>query len=96
MIIENEYQLNKIAYMNCKMLITGGGTHNKFLFQCLKIKLKEKFHIDIEYPNVNLIDFKEAIIMAFIGLLRIENKPNVLASVTGARMDTIGGALWMN
>jgi hypothetical protein len=34
--------------------------------------------------------------MAFIGLLRIQKKPNVLASVTGAKIDTIGGAVWSN
>jgi anhydro-N-acetylmuramic acid kinase len=93
MIIEKEKQ-DPSSYMNCKMLITGGGAHNKYLFQCLEIKLREKFHIDIEYPDVNLVDFKEALIMAFIGLLRLQKKPNVLASVTGAKFDTIGGALW--
>ncbi|CAF1241808.1 unnamed protein product [Rotaria sordida] len=95
MIIENEKQ-DKSTYINCKMLITGGGTHNKFLFQCLKSKLKENFGINIEYPDINVIDFKEALIMAFIGLLRIQKKPNVLASVTGAKIDTIGGAVWSN
>ncbi|CAF3579180.1 unnamed protein product [Rotaria sp. Silwood1] len=95
MIIKNE-KLDQSTYNNCKMLITGGGAHNIFLFQCLKSKLKENFNIEVEYPNRNVIDFKEALIMAFIGLLRIQNKPNVLASVTGAKMDTIGGAIWSN
>ncbi|CAF4186328.1 unnamed protein product, partial [Rotaria sordida] len=95
MIIENEKQ-DKSTYINCRMLITGGGTHNKFLFQCLKSKLKENFGINIEYPDINIIDFKEALVMAFIGLLRIQKKTNVLASVTGAKIDTIGGAVWSN
>lgn len=95
MIIIKENQEN-FSYKNCKMLITGGGAHNKFLFQCLKIKLEEKFHLEIEYTDKNVIDFKEALIMAFIGLLRLQKKPNVLASVTGAKIDSIGGAIWNN
>ncbi|CAF3351952.1 unnamed protein product [Rotaria socialis] len=93
LIIENEKQ-DKSVYAKCKILITGGGAHNKFLFQCLKSKLEEKFSIEVEYPDVNVVDFKEALIMAFIGLLRIQNKTNVLASVTGAKIDSIGGAVW--
>ena len=95
MIIDNEQQ-NQSAYINCQMLVTGGGAHNKFLFQCLKNKLQERFGIKIEYPDVNIIDFKEGLIMAFIGLLRVQKKSNVLASVTGATCDTIGGAVWCN
>jgi anhydro-N-acetylmuramic acid kinase len=95
MIIEKEKQ-DKSSYINCKILITGGGAHNTFLFQCLQRKLKEKFGIKIEYPVRNIVDFKEALIMAFIGLLRIQKKANVLASVTGAKRDTIGGAVWSN
>jgi anhydro-N-acetylmuramic acid kinase len=95
MIIDKEKQ-EQTSYINCKMLITGGGAHNKFLLQSLKTKLKDKFNIEIEYPDAKVIDFKEALIMAFIGLLRIQNKSNVLASVTGAKVDTIGGAVWSN
>lgn len=95
MIIEKEQQDNS-SYRNCKMLITGGGAHNQLLLQSLKKQLKENFNIEVEYPDVNVIDFKEALIMAFIGLLRIQKKPNVLASVTGAKIDSIGGAVWNN
>ncbi|UJR09512.1 hypothetical protein I4U23_013750 [Adineta vaga] len=95
MMIEKEKQ-DKSTYMNCKMLITGGGAHNKYLFQCLQNRLRDKFGIEMIYPEKNIIDFKEALIMAFIGLLRIQKRPNVLASVTGAKMNSIGGALWSN
>lgn len=93
MMIDNEKQ-DRSAYVNCKMLVTGGGAHNKFLFEHLQSKLKGNFGIEVEYPDANVVDFKEALVMAFIGLLRIQKKPNVLASVTGAKMDSIGGAVW--
>lgn len=83
-------------YQDCRMLITGGGAHNQYLFQCLQTRLREKFGIELEYPDRNVVDFKEALIMAWIGLLRVKNKPNVLASVTGAKIDSIGGAFWKN
>ncbi|CAF4206082.1 unnamed protein product, partial [Rotaria magnacalcarata] len=49
MIIENEKQ-DKSVYAKCKILLTGGGTHNKFLFQCLKSELEKNFSIEVEYP----------------------------------------------
>jgi anhydro-N-acetylmuramic acid kinase len=46
-------------------------------------------------PDPALIEFKEAIIMALIGVLRWREEYTVLASVTGASRATIGGALWL-
>ncbi len=46
-------------------------------------------------PDTNLVSYKEALIMAFIGVLRWREEYNVLASVTGAVRNSIGGALWM-
>lgn len=45
-------------------------------------------------PDERLINYKEALIMAFIGVLRWRQEYNVLSSVTGAARDSIGGALW--
>lgn len=75
-----------------KMLITGGGAKNNFLINLLKTQASEK--IDITIPEAQLIDFKEAIIFAFLGLLRSENKINTLKSVTGANMDSSGGLIF--
>ena len=94
MIVEKEHGDASTTYDNCKMLITGGGAHNRFLFQCLATALKARFGIDAEYPDVQVVNFKEALIMALMGLLRVQKTVNVLASVTGARQDSIGGALW--
>jgi anhydro-N-acetylmuramic acid kinase len=46
-------------------------------------------------PGENLVKYKEAMIMAFIGVLRWRQEYNVLSSVTGATRDSIGGALWI-
>ena len=95
MIIDREEQLSS-SYAGCQMLVTGGGAHNQYLFQCLQSQLRAKFGIEVQYPEIKVVDFKEALIMAWIGLLRVENQPNVLASVTGAKIDSIGGAFWKN
>lgn len=77
-----------------KLLVTGGGAHNKFLVSDLSKKL-EKLNIEVVVPDINLINFKEALIMAFIGVLRWRQEYNVLSSVTGASRNSIGGALWI-
>ncbi|HLY71604.1 MAG TPA: anhydro-N-acetylmuramic acid kinase [Puia sp.] len=76
------------------LLITGGGAHNHFLTGRLQQTL-QSLHITITFPEKDIIDFKEAIIMAFIGVLRWREENNVLASVTGARRNSIGGAVWI-
>jgi anhydro-N-acetylmuramic acid kinase len=77
-----------------KVLVTGGGAHNRFLIGRIRRSL-EKAGAEPELPNLHLIDFKEALIMALLGVLRWREENNVLASVTGARRDSIGGAVWM-
>jgi len=70
-----------------RMLITGGGVYNDFLVA--RIRLLSG--VTIEVPDKQLIEFKEALIFALLGLLRIENKANCLKSVTGARVDHSSG-----
>ena len=62
-----------------KLLITGGGTYNEFW-----IKQFKDLKIDLVIPNTTLIEFKEALIFAFLGVLKIRNEVNSLASVTGS------------
>lgn len=76
-----------------RLLTTGGGAFNTFLIQQLQEQLKES-GIEVMVPDENLVNFKEALIMAFIGVLRWRQEYNVLCSVTGAVRDSIGGALW--
>ena len=77
-----------------KMLVTGGGAHNHFLVERLK-RLLQPLHITVEVPGEDLVNYKEAIIMALIGVLRWREENNTLASVTGASRNSIGGAVWM-
>jgi anhydro-N-acetylmuramic acid kinase len=51
--------------------------------------------ITLEIPSPDLADYKEAIIMGLIGVLRWREENNTLASVTGASRDSIGGAVWI-
>ena len=74
---------------NGSVLITGGGAHNIFLINRLKALTTLKLII----PEKELIDFKEAIIFAFLGILRMKNEINCLSSVTGAQHDCSGGQI---
>ena len=75
-----------------KLLITGGGTLNKYLIE--RIQYYTTQDIKIVIPTKLVTEYKEAIVMAFIGLLRVLNKTNVLASVTGAKRNSVNGSVW--
>ncbi|MBE7172290.1 MAG: anhydro-N-acetylmuramic acid kinase [Williamsia sp.] len=77
-----------------RLLATGGGALNNFLVQELQQMLRG-LDITLVIPDKNLIQYKEAVIMGLIGVLRWREEVNVLSSVTGARYSSIGGALWM-
>jgi anhydro-N-acetylmuramic acid kinase len=79
---------------NCQLLATGGGAFNTFMVETLQDQLKE-LNIEVVVPGENLIKYKEALIMALIGVLRWREETNVLSSVTGAERDSVGGAMWM-
>jgi anhydro-N-acetylmuramic acid kinase len=83
----------KVPSTGLKLLATGGGAHNIFLVERLKQLLKS-LHIELIIPESRLIDFKEALVIALIGALRWREENNVLASVTGASRNSIGGAVW--
>jgi anhydro-N-acetylmuramic acid kinase len=76
------------------LLLTGGGAHNSFLVDQLREGL-QPLRVEIVVPDKALIDHKEALVMALLGVLRWREENNVLASVTGARRDSIGGAVWI-
>jgi anhydro-N-acetylmuramic acid kinase len=77
-----------------RMLVTGGGAHNAFLVARLRARLAE-LGVEVVVPDAAIVDYKEALVMALIGVLRWREENNVLASVTGASRDSIGGAVWI-
>jgi len=76
------------------MLITGGGAFNEFLISNIKNQMEDKASCVI--PSEKMISYKEALIFAFLGLLRWMNKTNTLKSVTGAKYDSSGGVIVNN
>ena len=74
-----------------KMLVTGGGAKNRFLID--RISALSKHEIII--PDTLIVDYKEALIFAFLASLKMEGKINVLSSVTGASSDSSSGKIWM-
>ena len=75
-----------------KILCTGGGARNQYLIERLQARTKH----EVVIPEKQIIDYKEALVFAFLGLLRLEGKTNVLSSVTGAASDSCSGRIWKN
>jgi anhydro-N-acetylmuramic acid kinase len=73
-----------------KMLVTGGGAFNKHLIE----RIRRLSSPEIIIPDINTVNFKEALIFAFLGVLRWRNEINCLTSVTGASKDSSGGAIY--
>lgn len=78
---------------NASIFVCGGGALNGFLLETLK----EKIGTDIEiiFPSQILIEFKEALVFALMGVLRLEGEVNVLSSVTGAKKDSTSGVIFL-
>tara|TARA_B100000900_G_scaffold412834_1_gene435423 strand:+ start:5829 stop:6872 length:1044 start_codon:yes stop_codon:yes gene_type:complete len=72
-----------------KTLITGGGAFNKYLIERIEKYSNSKLIV----PDEKIINFKEALIFAFLGVLRIRNQNNCLKSVTGAKQNNCGGEI---
>lgn len=76
------------------MLVTGGGALNNFLIERLSTLLAVK-QLTVQVPDTKTVEYKEAVIMALIGILRWREEENVLSTVTGAKRNSVGGALWI-
>jgi anhydro-N-acetylmuramic acid kinase len=75
-----------------KMLVTGGGAFNGYLIE--RINKHAKGNVEVIVPENELVMFKEALIFAFLGMLRIKGQVNSLRSVTGAARNHVGGAIY--
>ncbi|TVP48282.1 MAG: anhydro-N-acetylmuramic acid kinase [Mongoliibacter sp.] len=74
------------------ILITGGGAFNKFFVESLDDSIQNRY--DILKADESIINFKEALIFGFLGVLRMKGDNNCLASVTGAIKDNCGGMVF--
>ncbi|MDG1313960.1 MAG: anhydro-N-acetylmuramic acid kinase [Flavobacteriaceae bacterium] len=80
--------LNK--YGNGKVLLSGGGTYNNFFIKILTQHSNSKFII----PSKSIIDYKEALIFGFLGVLKLRNEINCMKSVTGASKNHSTGKIY--
>ncbi len=83
-------QLARVLSDNNRILCTGGGAYHRVLLDFLKKQLKGNLHL----PSVGIIEFKEAIIFGFLGVLRLLGHPNCFASVTGVSTDHCSGEVY--
>jgi len=85
-------QISNICNQNNlqSILFTGGGTYNTFLLELIKKQTTARIII----PDSKLIEYKEALIFAFLGYLRLQQKVNVLSSVTGAIENHCSGKIY--
>ena len=76
---------------NGSLFITGGGAYNDFLIERIQYHLPE---MKIIIPSDKILEFKEALIFALLGVLKLRGEINVLKSVTGAKKDHSSGTIY--
>ncbi|WP_430399364.1 anhydro-N-acetylmuramic acid kinase [Flavobacterium sp.] len=82
---------NSISRENTSLLVTGGGAYNDFLIERMKGYLP---NIYVEVPGKITLEFKEALVFSLLGVLKLRNEINTLASVTGAEQDHSAGNIY--
>ncbi|MEJ5267291.1 MAG: anhydro-N-acetylmuramic acid kinase [Bacteroidales bacterium] len=82
-------QITRNFDSNTNVLVTGGGAFNDFLIQ----QIERNTSANLIFPSTELIIFKEAVIFAFLGYLRVNNINNCLCSYTGAKRDSCCGSI---
>lgn len=83
-------QIGTIIYENKSVLITGGGAFNSFLME----RIAHYAKVELTLPTKEIIDYKEALIFALLGKLKVEGKVNCLQSVTGASRNHVSGVIF--
>ena len=81
--------ISNIIKKDKPVLITGGGAYNSFWID----RLKNDYNINCIIPKENIINYKEALIFAFLGLLKLKNIDNTYSSVTGASKNLKSGVI---
>lgn len=72
-----------------RCLFTGGGVYNNYLIK----RVSDKLNSELIVPSSSLIDFKEALVFALLGALRVSEQTNCLSSVTGSVVDNCSGII---
>ena len=72
------------------VLVTGGGAYNVFLME----RLKTLSAVEVVIPADEIVEYKEAIIFGLLGVLKLREVVNCLASVTGAKRDHTSGKIY--
>ncbi len=88
--IANVVNISSDQNLGEKMLVTGGGAFNDFLID----RLRELAKVEVIIPDKEIIDFKEAVVFALLGVLKDQNEVNCLKSVTGAKKDHSSGIVF--
>ena len=84
-------QIGAIIYKEASVLLTGGGVFNSYLYSRIEFYALQR----LEKQDNLLVNYKEALVFAFLGLLRLEHRVNCLKSVTGASKDHSSGQVFM-
>ncbi len=66
-------QIDACTAQGMRVLVTGGGAWNKHLISQMR-------RADYQIPKAEIVDFKEAVVFALLGLLRWQGRANVLKS----------------
>lgn len=74
------FQTNGVVYC------AGGGTLNRYLTECISKEIKTS-QIDLFIPNKEIVDFKEAVLMALLGFLKHSDLPWFYSNITGSPFD---------
>lgn len=92
--IQNLILHKAAAQSSYKLFVTGGGAFNKLLIKKLNDKLAI-LNVEVVLADDSMVCYKEALIITLLGVLRWREENTVLASVTGAARNSIGGAVWI-
>ncbi len=77
---------------NSSLFITGGGAYNDYLIERIKCYLPD---MKIIIPEATILEYKEALIFALLGVLKLRDEVNVLGSVTGAKRNHSSGFVYL-
>ena len=84
------HHVSSIIPADSKILWTGGGVHNKFFMRTI-----DSNGLYSNIPDSSIIDYKEAVLIAYAAYLRWQEKSNFISSATGAERDVVGGGVYL-